>query len=370
MTQKPSLIDHALVADGLLFATRRDRCLYLRTTSSEKPDWLNEHKGSWQRIVLQDAALLAPPAESDIKVGAAPAGPNSQTPSCDVRNDSDDEGDTVLVDTLPGDCSPPCQPTQLPTPVKANAANGSTKAELLPSTKTVMRETKGLKTKSTPRGVTGRKRSRRGSRQLKKQKLRAGISNAGRKLSPERMRIVLDSLAECPILSNAARKAGIHCKTLAYWIKRSTAGDAGYDIEWQGETWKFHEHCEAAMDEAHDKILAAALDLAMGGFVYKTDPFLLDLGCQGADAYLKDENGNLVIETFRNPNGKMIRWILERYRPEKFGKNRKIDVPLKGGVLVVGAASPKKLKNTTATAASIRARDWKATSRMIRKAES
>ena len=89
------------------------------------------------------------------------------------------------------------------------------------------------------------------------------------------MRIVLDSLAECPILSNAANKAGIHRKTLAYWIKRSTAGDAGYDIEWQGETWKFHEHCEAAMDEAHDKILAAALDLQWAAWSTRLTSFSL-----------------------------------------------------------------------------------------------
>ena len=51
--------------------------------------------------------------------------------------------------------------------------------------------------------------------------------------------IVLDSLTECPILSHAARKAGIHRKTLEYWIKRSEAGDDGYDIEWQGVNGDF-----------------------------------------------------------------------------------------------------------------------------------
>ena len=54
------------------------------------------------------------------------------------------------------------------------------------------------------------------------------------KLSPERMRIVLDSLTERPILSPAATKAGIHRKTLEYWLKRSEAGHDGYDLEWQG----------------------------------------------------------------------------------------------------------------------------------------
>jgi hypothetical protein len=65
-------------------------------------------------------------------------------------------------------------------------------------------------------------------------------------LSPERMRIVFDSLTEVPILNHAATKAGIHRKTLEYWLRRSAAGDAGYDIEWQGMEWRFHEHCTSA----------------------------------------------------------------------------------------------------------------------------
>ena len=285
--------------------------------------WLKENPDKWQRLedVEQEVARPRPAVESETNLEAGLAEPNGQTASRDVRKDGDKGNDVTLVDTPPGDCSPPCQPTQLPTPVKANAANGSTKAELLPSTKTVMHETKGPKTESTPRGAVGRKRSRGGNRQLKKQKPSAKILEAGRKLSPERMRIVLDSLAERPILSHVANKAGIHRQTLAYWIKRSTAGDAGYDVEWRGETWKFHEHCEAAMDEAHDILIETVRSIAMGGVVYKTDPFLLDLGCQGADAYLRDENGNPVIETFRNPNGKMLRWLLERLRPDKYGKN-------------------------------------------------
>ena len=158
------------------------------------------------------------------------------------------------------------------------------------------------------------------------------------------MRIVLDSLTEFPILSDAASKAGIHRKTLEYWIKCSAAGHDGYDIEWQGETWKFHEHCEAAIDEAHDKLLAAVWAIAMGGVVYKTDQFLLDLGYQGPDAYLRDENGNPVVETVRKPNGKMLRFLLEWLRPDKWGKHPKIDVPQKCGVLVVGGTTQEAQK--------------------------
>ena len=97
-------------------------------------------------------------------------------------------------------------------------------------------------------------RGRSGGRQLKKQKPPAEISKAGPMLSPELMRIVLNSLRETPILWHAASKAGIHRRTLEYWIKRSAAGDAGYDIKWQGIEWRFHEHCESAIDEAYQKL--------------------------------------------------------------------------------------------------------------------
>ena len=161
------------------------------------------------------------------------------------------------------------------------------------------------------------------------------------------MRIVLDSLREYPILSIAASKAGIHRKTLEYWIKRSAAGDAGYDLEWEGFEWRFHEHCQTAIEEADDKVLAAAWDMAMDGVIYKTDQFLVDLGYQGRDAYLRDENGNPVPETIRNANPKMLRFILERLRPEKCGKHRKIDVPHHGGVLVVGGTLTTSLTRST-----------------------
>ena len=85
------------------------------------------------------------------------------------------------------------------------------------------------------------------------------------------MLLFLDILVECRILSEAARKAVIHRKTVAYWLKRSAAGDAGYDIEWRGETWKFHEHCQSAIEEAEDIPIDATRDLAMGGVVYKYD---------------------------------------------------------------------------------------------------
>ena len=350
LNREPVVIDQSLVVGDFLFFTHRDRCLYIGTSASDQPHWLEANSGKWRRIddVQQEAAPLAPPAESEIKVGAAPAGPNDQTASHDVRKDGDDESDVTLVDTPVGDASPPYQPTPLPVPGPA-IVKGTTKAELLPPAKAAMRETKGPKAEATALAAMGRKQGRSGGRQPKKQKLPAEVSKAGRKLSPKRMRrmrIVLDSLREYPVLWHAAGKAGIHRKTLEYWIKRSAAGDDGYDIEWQGEIWKFHEHCQTAIEEAHDKPLAAAWDIAMGGLVYKNDELLLSLGYEGPDAYLRDENGDPVVETIRNPNGKMLRFYLEWRRPEKWGKRPKIDVPQR-------------------YAASIKARQWKSRSRRI-----
>jgi hypothetical protein len=367
MTKKPGLIDRTLVHGDILFAAHRDRCRYIGLSTRDQLLWLESNRGKWRRIqdVQEETAPLAPRVESENNVGAAPAGPNCETSSCDIRKDDDDEDedDVALVDTLPKDCSPPYQATSLPTPVKVNVTNRSTKAEPLPHAQAAASEAKGPQTKP----------GRSGGCQLKKQKPPAEISNAGRKLSPERMRIVLDSLRKYPILSDAARKAGVHRKTLEYWMKCSAAGQDQYDVEWRGETWKFHEHCEAAMHEADDKVVGALIARATGydeivtyrgRVIYQMDEFLLELGYQGRDAYLKDKNGNPVPQTIRKVDTKAGRWVLERLRPEVWGKNRKIDVPHQGGVLVVGATT-KKLKN--GSAASIRARKWKSAARMIRK---
>jgi hypothetical protein len=341
------MIDKALTSDGLLFSTPLDRCRYIGTSLRDRPQWLKKHAGRWRPIedVLQEAASPGPPAESEIDLGAEPAGPNGQTSSRSVRDNGDDEDDVALVDTLAGDRSPPHEPTSLPTPVTATVENGTTKPELLARADATMSEATGPKAEITPPGPTRLKRGRSGGRQLKKQKLPAEISERGRKRSPARLRLILDSLADYPVKAHAANKAGIHRKTLDYWLKCSAAGHDGYDVDWRGITAKFHEHFISAMDEGGDQLLEAALRTALGydeiltyqgRVVYKIDPHLSSLGREGPDAYLKDENGNPVPETIRKQDPKMIRWLLERLRPDTYGKKRKIDVTHQGGVLVVG----------------------------------
>jgi hypothetical protein len=332
------VIDYRLVAEGYLFASNRDRCLYLGKSVRQKRHWLEANVGRFRPLadVEKEAAQLGAPGESKNNVEAALAELNGQTSPHDVAKKGDDENDVASVDTLAVECSPSHEPT--PLPASEIIKNETMPLEPLRRTKVAMSETEGSRTETTPLGAMGRKRGRSG-----------GGAKAGGMLSPERMRIVLDSLRECPILWVAASKAGIHRRTLEYWIKRSRAGDAGYDVEWQGEIWRFHEHCESAIEEADDKVLEPAWYIAMG-------------------ADLKDEDGKVFPHASWKQQGKMIRFLLEWQRPEVWGKHRKIEVPHKTGVLVVGDKRrdvPKKVDRDTT--ASVKARKWKAGWRMIQK---
>jgi hypothetical protein len=195
-----------------------------------------------------------------------------------------------------------------------------------------------------------------------KQKLSAAEdANSRQKRTPERMQIVIAALRENPFYERAAAKAGIHRKTLAYWLKCSEDGRDGYDVGWEGFEWRFHEACEAARDEAYQRVEDALLEKGMG-VTYKIDQRLVDLGKRGADACARDENGDFIVE-FRGPvNVKMLKRLLVLWRPEKYGKPKRT-VARRGGVLVVGEGAIRLEKNCDA---SIKARQWKAASRMVR----
>ena len=166
--------------------------------------------------------------------------------------------------------------------------------------------------------------------QINKHDRTRGKSKASRKRSPRVMRIVLDALTERPILSYAAKKAGIHFKTLQYWLKCSKAGHEDYDLQWQGFKGRFHEHCEWAIEQAHDVVRDVVVAIAMG-YQIKTDPFFVEvLDCRGLDAFVKEENGEFIMEPGGPPNPKMLRFYLEWRYPEKYGKLRKIETPQTG----------------------------------------
>ena len=374
-TWKTWSLDKSRIYDGLVFATPGERCRYIGTWVRDRPQWLKTNVGRWRRIedVQQEAASPAPPVESEVDLGAEPAGPNGQTSSRGFQDNGGDEGDVALVDTLSGDCSLPCQQTSLPTPVTATLTSWSTKAEPLPPGKEATSEAEKPKTETTPLAAIGGKRGRSSGGQPKKEKPPAGIPKSTPKLSPKIMRIVLNFLRERPILYLAALAAGIHPKTLASWIRRSEAGDDGYDVKWQGLTRRFHEHCESAIDEAHQKLEDEWIQRALHGHekvlthrgrvMYKIDQDLVGLGLEGPDAYLKDENGKPVPETVHKEDTKAQLRVLKRHRPDTWGKRPKINAPREGSVLVIGDVTKKPKCNT---AKSVRARKWKADSRRIR----
>jgi hypothetical protein len=181
------------------------------------------------------------------------------------------------------------------------------------------------------------------------------------------MRIVIEALKEYPILDCAAAKAGIHRKTLTYWLKCSEAGQDSYDIEWEGFQWRFHQACEAAIDVARDWLLGLMYDKALGPITYKIDQDLVALGNRGADAYARDENGEFIVEGRGGPiNDKMLKFLLQWLRREKRGKARTREIFRSGGVLVIGERPNRSEKNC---AASIRARQWKSALRKIGETE-
>ena len=287
---------------------------------------------------------------------SSPFGPTTRAARAARRNgpsgcgggpkDPDDDGQVSLV---PQCCSPADQPASRRVAVNADLSSGPTQTDLVPSTAAPTRETERPETETTSLDDPARKPEQNASRQLEKQMSPAGKANVAQKLSPERMRIVLDTLKECPILGHAAAKAGIHPKTLAYWLRGSEAGRDGYDVEWDDVQWRFHELCQSAIEQAHDMLFLSAYQVAFG----VTIKF--------------DGDGKMIKEVVGPPNPKMIRFLLEWGRPEKWGKRRNSNIPRTGGVLVIGERPKDPNKGW---ASSVRARRWKSMATKVRLAKS
>ena len=411
---------------GLVFLTNPERCFYIGLSPSQQKQWLRDHPERWQ---TREDALRDLQARAGTDVEAEPPEARSTTSANEVRPSGETDGplpppgedkrlpDKPATNTAPltianaeataaagdeiiigeprfiserrvavmqdnnqqqSDMRRQVLRTRVTMHSDASVIDGdpglgepSRETELLPRAEAATTETKGSKAEPTLPGMTGRKRGRSGSRPWK-QKPPAGISKSTPKLSPKIMRIVLNSLRKYPVQWHAASKAGIHRKTLEYWLKRSAAGDAGYDLEWEGLEWRFHEHCKSATAEARqildDEILqrASGYDKVLtrrGRVMYKIDQGLAGLGFQGPDAYLRDENGNPVPETVRKVDTKAQLSILKRHRPDTYGGHPKIDAPREGGVLVIGGVTKKPKYNT---ARSVEARRWKADLRRLR----
>lgn len=189
------------------------------------------------------------------------------------------------------------------------------------------------------------------SREIARQRSRSLV---GRKSTPGTLLLILKTVSETPVIGHVVKCAGIARSTLEYWIeksKRGVEGD-GFDLTISGETRRFHEWFQDAVETGKDRVRKAVWDAALGEgkhgteigtyqgrVVYQEDPDLIKLGAlRGTSAaWLRDERGNPVPVSWAKADLETLRWLLERIDPENFGRKESIEHLHKGGVLVVGA---------------------------------
>jgi hypothetical protein len=84
--------DHGRVQNGYLFATHRDRALYIRANCSE--EWLNEHPDDWVPAPKtdQETSSTRGRAETETPVQEIAAETTSPVPSPDTQNDTEIAG--------------------------------------------------------------------------------------------------------------------------------------------------------------------------------------------------------------------------------------------------------------------------------------
>jgi hypothetical protein len=324
-------IDPRRIACGIQFATSRDRCIFLGKSSRDRTRWLNDNRDKWrpiEHIPTRGAVPGSPSLPADRETRIRPAEPNAPTASPGVRKDSTVEPDPGLVDSPNGYCCPSDEPTSLAgtaitTPQRREKDDTAPRAE--PTTTDAVNH---MATSGVVDSI-GSEPNQKAVRQPARKKRQPGLSRRGAKRSTERMRAILDSLARKPCQIAACRKVGIHPNTLSYWRNRSAAGAAGYDLKWRGLVLPFHEQYEEAMDTGRAMLEVILYHRAVYGYdkilkfrgqvTYKIDPALEARGLRGADAYLRDQAGHPIPETIRRIDKKAIKYLLQKYLPEKYG---------------------------------------------------
>jgi hypothetical protein len=181
----------------------------------------------------------------------------------------------------------------------------------------------------------------------------AQIGLVMRKYAPERLRLVLKLARELPVETVIAHEAGMSKSALRYALMGSREGHPGdpFDIKLEdGTTERFHILFEDAVEEGIGKLEQAAWELAtgkakrvlqyQGKITYKRDHRLIAKGCPEEQTYILDENGDRIPETIPVQDPEMIRFLLERLKPEVYGRRAMapaVKQPQRtGGVLVVG----------------------------------
>jgi hypothetical protein len=178
---------------------------------------------------------------------------------------------------------------------------------------------------------------------------------APKKNSPERLKRLLDALAENGVENSACLRAGVSLSTVKWWLQKSSEGvpGDGFDVVFgkddeneSGDTVRFHDAWDIKMREGIDNLETVGMRRAMGyrevltyqgRVIYQQDPDKLALGLTGIDAYLLDAFGAPVPETVERMDPDLLMYFLTHRKPEVYSKKSGIDINVgKGGVLVVG----------------------------------
>lgn len=198
----------------------------------------------------------------------------------------------------------------------------------------------------------------------------ASLSPVGRKWSPERLTFILDYMDQFPGVMRAVAMAGMSYANFKYILQRSIDGQPGdgFDLTYgdsgedgKGVTKRFHQHFEDVRDGGVQRVDDAYMHRAMAGYyevlsdkgrvVYQIDPELAGLGITGPDSYLLDERGRPIPERIEHQDPEVMRDVLEKLRRDRWGRKDKLDVTVKGGVIVVGIrAKPGELEKREALA--------------------
>jgi|ERR1035437_3764638 hypothetical protein len=182
-----------------------------------------------------------------------------------------------------------------------------------------------------------------------------------RKSTPERLGRALSYAAEMPVGADVARRLGVNVSTLKYWLQKSLEGGPGdgFDVVLgeddensnEDNTVRFHEAFDLAMEAGVEQVEAATHRRAIGyrepliyrgrvQYQYDTKKLALsrELGLPEmvAENYLLDEFGAPVPETVLKQDPDLAMFILKSRKASVYGDKSRVDVNVRGGVLVVG----------------------------------
>lgn len=178
----------------------------------------------------------------------------------------------------------------------------------------------------------------------------------GKKNSPERLTKLLTYVAQFPQINRACKMAGLSVTTLQLYLRKSERGQPGdgFDLTYGEETKRFHLHFADCRDGAVQEVEDAFISYGLkhyevlsdkGRVIYQIDPVLAGLGVTGPDAYLLDDDNRPIPERIEKQDPEVLEKVLVAYRRDRWGHSDKLDVNVRGGVMVVGVrAKPKEVE--------------------------